>query len=180
MVIYSFHFVVIWFLSSTNRDPSKVEIQEDPKDFQNETEDNDRTCSNTSDSFVMKNTASAKPKGKRLKIVEVDGENETTTSQNLNGEGNIGEMSNEGCNDLDQQTEPLDRTTESGNLQSAEKSQVEPEPELPALVQKAQNDGLKMFKLGRFAEAAEYYTQAIDILQKGKKAKLMWNIIFWT
>ena len=54
-----------------------------------------------------------------------------------------------------------------------EKSQVEPEPELPALVQKAQNDGLKMFKLGRFAEAAEYYTQAIDILQKGKKAKLM-------
>ena len=180
MVIYSFHFVVIWFLSSTNRDPSKVEVQEDPKDFQNETEDNDRTCSNTSDSFVMKNTASAKPKGKRLKIVEVDGENETTTSQNLNGEGNIGEMSNEGCNDLDQQTEPLDRTTESGNLQSAEKSQVEPEPEFPALVQKAQNDGLKMFKLGRFAEAAEYYTQAIDILQKGKKAKLMWNIIFWT
>ena len=121
----------------------------------------------------MKNTASAKPKGKRLKIVEVDGENETKTSQNLNGEGNVGEMSNEGCNAMEQQTEPLDRTTESGNLQSAEKSQLEPEPELPSLVQKAQNDGLKMFKLGRFAEAAEHYTQAIDILQKGKRAKLM-------
>ena len=105
--------------------------------------------------------------------MEVDGENETKTSQNLNGEGCVGETSNEGHNDMEHQTEPLDRTTESGNLQSAEKSQVEPEPELPALVQKAQNDGLKMFKLGRFAEAAEHYTQAIDILQKGKKAQLM-------
>lgn len=112
--------------------------------------------------------------------MEVDGENETKTSQNLNGEGCVGETSNEGGNDMEQQTEPLDRTTESCNLQSPEKSQVEPEPELPALVQKAQQDGLKMFKLGRFAEAAEHYTQAIDILQKGKKAKLMQNVIFGT
>lgn len=168
-ILLSFDF----FPSSTNGDPSKVEIPEDPENFQNETENNDRTSSNTSDYFVTKNSASAKPKGKRLKIVEVDGENETKASQNLNGKGCVGETSNEGHNDMKQHTEPLDRTTENGNLRSAEKSQVEREPELPALVQKAQNDGLKMFKLGRFAEAAEHYTQAIDILQKGKQAKLM-------
>lgn len=174
-----FHFVVIWFLSSTKRDPSKVEIPEDPKNFQNESEDNGRTSSNTSNSFVTENTASAKPKGKRLKIVEVDGGKETKTSQNLNGEGSVGETSNEARNyDMEQQTEPLDKTRESSNLHSVEKSQVEPEPELPALVLKAQEDGSKMFKLGRYAEAAEQFTQAIDILQKGNKGKC--NVIVWT
>lgn len=103
--------------------------------------------------------------------MEVDGENKTETSQNLNGIGCVGEISNEPHNDVEQQTETIDRTIKSDNLQSAEKSQVEPEPELPALVLKAQKEGLKLFKLGRYAEAAEQFTQAIDILQKGKKGK---------
>lgn len=104
--------------------------------------------------------------------MEVDGGKETKTSQNLNGEGCVGETSNEARNyDMEQQTEPLDKTRESSNLHSVEKSQVEPEPELPALVLKAQEDGSKMFKLGRYAEAAEQFTQAIDILQKGNKGK---------
>lgn len=108
--------------------------------------------------------------------MEVDGENKTETSQNLNGIGCVGEISNEPHNDVEQQTETIDRTIKSDNLQSAEKSQVEPEPELPALVLKAQKEGLKLFKLGRYAEAAEQFTQAIDILQKGKKGKH--NVIF--
>ena len=113
--------------------------------------------------------------------MEVDGENETKNSPNLNGKGSVGGTLNEARNDLEQKTEPLDRTTESGNLHSVEKSQVEPEPELPALVMKAQKDGLQMFKLGRFAEAGEHFTQAIDILQKGekKKAKFNVNVIFF-
>lgn len=103
--------------------------------------------------------------------MEVDGGKETKTSENLNGKGCVGETSNEARNDMEQQTEPLDKTRESGNLHSVEKSQVEPEPELPALVLKAQKDGSEMFKLGRYAEAAEQFTQAIDILQKGNKGK---------
>ena len=125
----------------------------------------------------MENTASAKPQGKRLKIVEVDGVKETETSQNLNGMSSVDETSNETRNETEPQTETVNKTMESSNLQSAEKSQVEPEPELPALVLKAQKEGTKMFKLGRYAEAAEQFTQAIDILQKGiTKANV--NIIF--
>lgn len=165
-----FHFVGICFLSSTNRDPSEVEIPEDPKNFQNESEDNDRTSSNTGDSTVTENTASAKPKGKRLKIVEVDSGKDTESSQNLNSEGCVGETANEMSNEMEPQTETVNRTMESDNLQSAEKSQAEPEPELPALVRKAEKEGTKMFKLGRYAEAAEQFTQAINILQKGRKA----------
>ena len=145
--------------------------EDSKKNFQNESADNIRTSSDTSDSVVTENTPLAKPKGKRLKIVEVDGENETETSQNLNGIGRVGETPNEAQNKMEPQTETINRTMESGNLQSVEKSQVEPEPELPALVLKAQKEGSKMFKLGRFAEAAEQFTQAIDILQKGKKEK---------
>lgn len=146
-------------------------MPEDSKNLQSESEDNIRTSSNTSDSVVTANTPSAKPKGKRLKIVEVEGEKETETSPNLNGSGSVGETSNEPHNEVEQQTETDNRTMENDNLQSVEKSELKPEPELPTLVQKAQQEGSKMFKLGRFAEAAEQFTQAIDILQKGTKEK---------
>ncbi|KAJ7352830.1 Sperm associated antigen 1 [Desmophyllum pertusum] len=120
---------------STNGSPIKLGNSEESENYKNESDDNERTSSNTH--IAIENVATTTPKGKRLKIVEVDGENEPETSQNFN----------------------------------AEKSQVEKLPQLPGLVLKAQDEGKRLFKLGRYAEAAEEFTQAIDILQKGKDDK---------
>lgn len=113
--------------------------------------------------------------------MDVEGEKETETSPNLNGSGSVGETSNEPHDEVEQQTETNNRTMENDNVQSVEKSELKPEPELPTLVQKAQQEGIKMFKLGSFAEAAEQFTQTIDILQKGTKEKCNGlNIFFKT
>ena len=106
--------------------------------------------------------------------MEVDGENEPETSQNFNGESCVNETSNKPSNDttVQQTTETINRTMDSdNNLQSAEKSQKDKLVQLPGLVLKAQDEGTRLFKLGRYAEAAEQFTQAIDILQKGKDDK---------
>lgn len=42
---------------------------------------------------------------------------------------------------------------------------------LPGLAEKAKDEGLVLFKKGRFAEALEKYSKAIDILWKGKNSK---------
>ncbi|XP_078383577.1 sperm-associated antigen 1-like [Oculina patagonica] len=154
---------------STNGDSSKLGIPEDLNKLKNESEDNERTSSNNGVSAVTVNTPSAKPKGKRLKIVEVDSKNETETSQNLNGESHVSETSNKSSIDVVQETETIERTMETdNNLQTAEKPRLEKPPELPGLVVKGQNEGKRLFKLGRYAEAAEQFTQALDILQKDK------------
>lgn len=169
------------FLFSTNEEPSKLGTPEDSNNSKNESEDNERTSSNNVESVVTENTPSTKPKGKRLKIVEVDGDNETETSQNLNGESNINETAlNKPSNDIVQQPEvtEINRTVDSDNdLLSTVKPQLEKPPELPALVLKGQSEGTQLFKLGRYAEAAEQFTQAIDILKKGKEGK---NLYFKT
>ena len=76
---------------------------------------------------------------------------------------------------LDERSEPpapqhivLDnRTEENEDFGSVEESRSVENPDLPGLVVKAQKEGTQLFKLGQFAEAAERFTQAIDILQKG-------------
>ena len=165
------------FPISTNEDPSNG-IPEDLDNFKTQSRDSEKISSNNGESVVTENT-SAKPKGKRLKIVEVNSENEMETSQNLNATSHISETSNKPSNNMDQQTEAIDRTVETdNNLQSAEKSPLKKPPELPGLVLKGQSEGKRLFKLGRYAEAAEQFTQAIDILQKGKESKLHYHFVF--
>ena len=96
--------------------------------------------------------------------MEIDGENETeaTENNNVNGESYV-EGTIEPSSAVIQQARSNDSTADS----ESEKLKEEKQPELPGLVIKAQNEGTHLFKLGRYAEAAEQYTQAIDILQKG-------------
>ena len=163
------------FSISTNADASKLQTPEDSNNSRTESEDNERTSSNNVESVETENTPSTKLKGKRLKIMEVDGDNETETSQNLNGESNNTETAlNKPSNDIMQQPEmtEINRTADNdSDLQSTVKPQLEKQPELPALVLKGQKEGTRLFKLGRYAEAAEHFTQALDILQKGEEGK---------
>ena len=128
---------------------------------------NERTSIPEHNSVVKEQPPTNTTKGKRLKIVEIDCENENDTenTEELNGESCTSETNK--LPDAVQQMESNDRTKESENFQPIEKPQVENLPELPGLVKKAQDEGTRMFKLGRFAEASEQFTQAIDILQKG-------------
>ena len=66
------------------------------------------------------------------------------------------------------------RTEESEDFGSVEESKSVENPDLPGLVVKAQKEGTQLFKLGQFAEAAERFTQAIDILQKGNLCRHYW------
>lgn len=114
--------------------------------------------------YVVTGKTATTTKGKRLKIVEVESENDN--------ERNVNQTS--ACC-LDERSEPpapehivLDnRTEENEDFGSVEESRSVENPDLPGLVVKAQKEGTQLFKLGQFAEAAERFTQAIDILQKG-------------
>lgn len=103
-------------------------------------------------------------KGKRLKIVEVESENDNERNVNQTGACSLDKI-----NELPatQQIVLDHRTEKSEDFGSVEKSKDVENPTLPGLVVKAQEEGTQLFKLGQFAEAAERYTQAIDILQKG-------------
>ena len=162
-------YLILFFFFRKNEDPSKPGKSENSNNDKSEFNDIERTSSNNHEAVETENVSSTKPKGKRLKIVEVDGENEPETSAIPNGESNIDETSNKSSNDTMDQEESIQRTTDSDNLQPADKPLVEKQPQLPGLVLKAQKEGTRLFKLGRYAEAAEQFTQAVDILQKSKE-----------
>ena len=154
---------------SKNKGPTKPGKSEDAKNLKNKSTDVDTTSTNIQSS-VKEEAPSAKTKGKRLKIVEIDCENETETVENLNGESCINEP-NKLPTDVTQKEDSNNKlvTIDSENSEPADKLQMEKQPELPTLVIKAQDEGTQLFKLGRYAKAAECFTQAIDILQKGNK-----------
>ena len=99
--------------------------------------------------------------------MEVEGENETETPENFNGESFVDEVNK--TSDVEQQMESNVRTKDSECLSSAQQPQAEKELDLPGLVLKVQEEGTQLFKLGRYTEAAEQFTQAVDILQKGNE-----------
>lgn len=104
-------------------------------------------------------------KGKRLKIVEVESENDSERNANETSASCVDEI-----NELPTAEHIVldNRTEESEDFGSVEESKSVENPDLPGLVVKAQKEGTQLFKLGQFAEAAERFTQAIDILQKDK------------
>ena len=135
------------------------------------------TTSTNINSYNKESTASrTKTKGKRLKIVEVDSENDSETTQHLND--------NICADEADEVRQHIDITHEKDsnnatvamngvNSHPAERQPQEAkQPELPGLVIKAQVEGTRLFRLGSYAAAAEQFTQAIDILQKGNVIKI--------
>ena len=134
------------------------------------------TTSTNINSYNKESTASrTKPKGKRLKIVEVDSENDSETTQHLNDNFCVdkGDEVKQHI-DITHQKDSNETVAVNGvNSHPAEgQPQVAKQPELPGLVIKAQVEGTRLFKLGSYAAAAEQFTQAIDILQKGNVIKI--------
>lgn len=150
---------------SEGKESTKPAVSEDSKNMNHNSTHNERTSIPEHNSVVTEKASTIAAKGKRLKIVEIDCENETENTEDLDSESCAGETNE--LPDAVQQMESNNRTKESENFQPVEKPQVEKLPELPGLVRKAQDEGTQLFKLGRYAEAAEQFTQAIDILQKG-------------
>ncbi|CAH3194909.1 unnamed protein product [Porites evermanni] len=113
-----------------------------------------------------------KTKGKRLKIVEVDSENDSETTQHLNDNvcADKGDEVKQHI-DITHQKDSNDATAAMNGVNShpvERQPQVAKPPELPGLVIKAQVEGTRLFRLGSYAAAAEQFKQAIDILQKDK------------
>ena len=115
-------------------------------------------------SVFRENTSTFTAKGKRLKIVDIESEKDSETNENLTG-ASCADKTNELQVSATQQIGFNDRTNESQNHHSVEEE--EKRIELPGLVIGAQDEGTRLFKLGRYAEAAEQFTKAIDILEKG-------------
>lgn len=133
----------------------------------------ERTSSNNHSSVKTEKVSSMKPKGKRMKIIEVASENEPETSAKSNEERNINETSTKSFTHPADKAEAIQRTMNGEGVQSSGKDEVKKQPQLPGLVQKAQEDATRLFKLGRYAEAAEQFTQAIDILKQSKEEKVV-------
>ncbi|CAH3162104.1 unnamed protein product [Pocillopora meandrina] len=133
----------------------------------------ERTSSNNHSSVKTEKVSSMKPKGKRMKIIEVASENEPETSAKSNEERNINKTSTKSFTHSADKAEANQRTMDGEGVQSSDKEEVKKQPQLPGLVQKAQEDATRLFKLGRFAEAAEQFTQAIDILKQSKEEKVV-------
>ena len=129
----------------------------------------ERTSSNNHSSVKTEKVSSMKPKGKRMKIIEVASENEPETSAKSNEERNMNETSTKSFTHPADKAEAIQRTMDGKGVQSSGKEEVKKRPQLPGLVQKAQEDATRLFKLGRFAEAAEQFTKAIDILKQSKE-----------
>lgn len=151
---------------SNDKEPIKPTVLEDSRILKHDSTNNERTSPDIYNSVANEKGPSTTKKGKRLKIVEVEGENETETPENFNGESFVDEVNK--TSDVEQQMESNDRTKDSECLSSAQQPQAEKEPDLPGLVLKAHEEGTQLFKLGRYTEAAEQFTQAVDILQKDK------------
>lgn len=149
---------------SKGKEPGKPVISEDSRNVTHNSTDNNRTSTDDHNSVVTDEIAATATKGKRLKIVEVEYENETADNTEILTDKSCGGNTNK-LSDTMQQMESSDRTND---IPTVDTPQVEKQPELPGLVLKAQNEGTQLFKLGRFAEAAEQYTKAIDILEKDK------------
>lgn len=117
-------------------------------------------------SVFKENTSTVTAKGKRLKIVDIESEKDSETNENLSG-ASCADKTNELQVSATQQIGFNDRTNESQNFHSVEEQHEEEKRiELPGLVIGAQDEGTRLFKLGRYAEAAEQFTKAIDILEK--------------
>ena len=150
---------------SEGKESTKPAVSEDSKNMNHNSTHNERTSIPEHNSVVTEEASTTAAKGKRLKIVEIDCENQNENTEDLNSDSCTGETNK--LPDAVQQMESNYRTKESEKIQPVEKPQVENLPELPGLVKKAQAEGTQLFKLGRYAEAVEQFTQAIDILQKG-------------
>ena len=164
------------FFSEDER-PSKSGESKDRRKQEHISMENETTSTNIN-SYNKESTASrTKPKGKRLKIVEVDSENDSETTQHLNDNicADKGDEVKQHI-DITHQKDSNDATVTVNGVDShpAVRQPQEPpkSPELPGLVIKAQVEGTKLFKLGSYAAAAEQFTQAIDILQKGNVIKI--------
>ena len=163
------------FFSEDER-PSKAGESKDRMKQEHTSMENETTSTNINSCNKESTASRTKPKGKRLKIVEVDSENDSETTQHLND--NI--CADEGDEvkqhiDITHQKDSNDATVAMNGVDShpAERQpQVAKPPELPGLVIKAQVEGTRLFKLGSYAAAAEQFTQAIDILQKGNVIKI--------
>lgn len=158
--------------TSQNEEHSKlgrksVESQQDKSEF-NGTERLSNKLSSEN------NMSSTKPKGKRVKIIEVESENEPETSAKANEE-RTNETLAKSFTDSSEKAETIKKTMDGERLQSSDKKGVEKQPQLPGLVQKAQEEATQLFKLGRYAEAAEQFTQAIDILKQSKEEKVVFR-----
>ncbi|CAH3190861.1 unnamed protein product [Porites evermanni] len=152
--------------------PSKSGESKDRRKQEHTSMENETTSTNIN-SYNKESTASrTKTKGKRLKIVEVDSENDSETTQHLNDNvcADKGDEVKQHI-DITHHKDSNDVTAAMNGVNShpAEgQPQVAKQPELPGLVIKAQVEGTRLFKLGSYAAAAEQFTQAIDILQKDK------------
>ena len=161
------------FFSEDER-PSKSGESKDRSKQEHTSMENETTSTNIN--TYESTTSRTKPKGKRLKIVEVDSENDSETTQHLNDNicADKGDEVKQHI-DITHQKDSNDATAAMNGVDShaAERQpQVAKPPELPGLVIKAQVEGTRLFKLGSYAAAAEQFTQAIDILQKGNVIKI--------
>lgn len=166
-ILRTYHNVCNVYIFSKGKEPGKPVISEDSRNVTHNSTDNNRTSTDDHNSVVTDEIAATATKGKRLKIVEVEYENETADNTEILTDESCGGNTNK-LSDTMQQMESSDRTND---IPTVDTPQVEKQPELPGLVLKAQNEGTQLFKLGRFAEAAEQYTKAIDILEKGNFSK---------
>lgn len=146
---------------------------QDPKKAKHDSGEIDRTSheNHQDHTYAVTGKTATTTKGKRLKIVEVESENDNERNANQTSASCLDEI-----NELPTAENIVldNRTEESEDFGSVEESKSVENPDLPGLVVKAQKEGTQLFKLGQFAEAAERFTQAIDILQKGNLCRHYW------
>ena len=163
------------FFSEDER-PSKSGESKDRKKQEHASMQSETTSTNINSYNKESTTSRTKTKGKRLKIVEVDSENDSETTQHLN-DNICADKAGEGKqhNDITHQKDSNDVTVAMNGVDphpAEGQPQVAKQPELPGLVIKAQVEGTRLFRLGSYAAAAEQFKQAIDILQKGNLIKI--------
>ena len=147
---------------------NKPVISDDANNGKDQLTENEKTCKNKKGNNLPTETSATTRKGRRLKIVEVEGESEAEALQTLNDEScSVGEGK-----PLGDESNQLDVDGKATDLRSAveysKAAAADQQLQLPGLVEKAKDEATRLFKLGRYAEAAEKYTEAIDILGKGE------------